>query len=242
MRFAILGDIHGNLEALQVVLADAEKERVTNYVSVGDIVGYGPNPRECLQIVREQLKCPCVKGNHDELASQDTSTLSFNQLAAEAITWTRQQLSEDDKRYLRELRFVRLVEDFTLVHSTLDMPNRWGYVFDRLAAASSMSYQSTAVCFFGHTHVPLAFIREGSVRTERDWTTVHVKPGCRYFINVGSVGQPRDGIPKSAYVIYDLSTHEITLKRLDYDIPAVQRKIREANLPEKLAQRLAVGK
>ena len=242
MRFAILGDIHGNLDALQVVLADAEKEQVTNYVSVGDVVGYGPNPKECLQIIRDQLKCPIVKGNHDELASQDNSTLSFNHLAAEAIAWTRDRLDEEDKTFLRELRFVRLVEDFTLVHSTLDMPNRWGYVFDRLAAASSMSYQSTSVCFFGHTHVPLAFIREGSVRTERDWDTVEVKPGCRYFINVGSVGQPRDGNPKTAYVIYDTAEHRVHLKRLDYDIPAVQRKIHAAGLPEKLAARLALGK
>lgn len=242
MRFAILGDIHGNLDALQVVLADAERENITHYVSVGDVVGYGPNPKECLQIVRDQLTCPVVKGNHDELASQDNSTLSFNQLAAEAIAWTRDQLDDDDKAFLRDLRFVRLVEDFTLVHSTLDMPNRWGYVFDRLAAASSMSYQSTAVCFFGHTHVPLAFIREGTVRQERDWTTVEVKPGCRYFINVGSVGQPRDGNPKTGYVIYDTAEHRIHLKRLDYDIPAVQRKILAAGLPKKLADRLALGK
>ena len=242
MKFAILGDIHGNLEALQTVLADAAQEQVTHFVSVGDIVGYGPNPRECLDIVRDQLKCPCVKGNHDELASQNASTLSFNQLAAEAINWTRIQLTEDDKAWLRDLRYVRLVEDFTLVHSTLDMPNRWGYVFDRLAAASSMSYQSTSVCFFGHTHVPLAFIREGGVRTERDWNSIEIKPGCKYFINVGSVGQPRDGNPKTAYTIFEPGAHTITLKRLDYDIAEVQRKIHAAGLPEKLAQRLALGK
>jgi len=241
MRFAILGDIHGNLDALQVVLADAEKEKVTHYVSVGDVVGYGPNPKECLQVVRDQLQCPVVKGNHDELASQNNNTLSFNQLAAEAIAWTRAQLDDADKAFLRDLRFVRLVEDFTLVHSTLDMPNRWGYVFDRLPPPPPPP-PPTGVCFFGHTHVPLAFIREGSVRTERDWTTLEVKPGCRYFINVGSVGQPRDGNPKTGYVIYDTAERRIHLKRLDYDIAAVQRKIHAAGLPEKLAARLALGK
>lgn len=242
MKYAILGDIHANLDALQVVLADAEKEQATHYVCVGDVVGYGPNPMECLNIIRDKLQCPCVKGNHDELASQDLTTLSFNPLAAEAIGWTRRQLTDDAKTWLRDLRYVRLVDDFTIVHATLDMPNRWGYVFDRLAAASSMSYQSTAVCFFGHTHVPLAFIKEGAVRAERDWSTIPVKPGCRYFINVGSIGQPRDGNPKAAYTLYDKANHTITLKRLDYDIGSVQRKVREAGLPEKLAMRLALGK
>jgi diadenosine tetraphosphatase ApaH/serine/threonine PP2A family protein phosphatase len=122
------------------------------------------------------------------------------------------------------------------------MPQSWGYVFDRLAAASSMSYQTTSVCFFGHTHVPLAFIKEGPVRTEHGWNTVEIKPGCRYFINVGSIGQPRDGNPKTGYVIYDTDAKRVQIKRLDYDIAAVQYKIRQAGLPDKLAVRLGLGK
>ncbi len=242
MKIAILGDIHANLEALQTVLADAESEQVNEYLSVGDIVGYGPNPKECLHIIRDQLKCPCVRGNHDHLASANLSTMSFNPIAAEAIGWTREQLDDADKKFLADLRLVRLVHDFTLVHATLDMPQSWGYVFDRLAAASSMSYQTTSICFFGHTHVPLAFIKEGPVRTEHGWSTVEIKPGCRYFINVGSIGQPRDGNPKTSYVIYDTDAKRIQIKRLDYDIAAVQYKIRQAGLPDKLAVRLGLGK
>ncbi|MCX7826605.1 MAG: metallophosphoesterase family protein [Verrucomicrobiae bacterium] len=247
MKLGILGDIHGNLEALQTVLADAKEEGINQFVSVGDLVGYGPNPKECLEVIRDELKCPCVKGNHDELASQDVSTMSFNPIAAEAITWTRNQLDEDHKKYLRGLPMRRLLGDYELVHATLDMPKSWGYVFDRLAAASSMNYQNTPVCFFGHTHVPMVFVKEGltresPVRLERNWSSLELKPGWRYFINVGSIGQPRDGNPKCAYVIFDMEKQVVTIKRLDYDIAAVQYKIRQAGLPEKLATRLEHGK
>ncbi|MFZ2640522.1 MAG: SUMF1/EgtB/PvdO family nonheme iron enzyme [Verrucomicrobiia bacterium] len=241
MKIAILGDIHANLEALQVVLADAEGENVDEYLSVGDIVGYGPNPRECLHIIRDQLKCPCVLGNHDHLASADLSAMSFNPIAAEAIGWTREQLDAGDRKYLANLPLVLHVHGLTLVHSTLDLPQSWGYVFDRLAAASSMSRQTTRVCFFGHTHVPLAFIKEGPVRTEHGWSSMDIKEGCQYFINVGSVGQPRDGNPKTGYVIYDTDAQCVRIKRLDYDIAAVQDKIRRAGLPNKLTGRPISG-
>ncbi|MBI5396315.1 MAG: metallophosphoesterase, partial [Verrucomicrobia bacterium] len=149
MKIAILGDIHANLGALQVVLADAEREKVDEYLSVGDIVGYGPNPKECLQVVRDQIKCPCVRGDHDQLASTNSSLEAVYRDIANPIRRTREQLDEDDKEYLAQLPLVLLVLDVTVVHATLDVPQSWGYVFDRLAAASSMSYQTTNVCFFG---------------------------------------------------------------------------------------------
>ncbi len=242
MKIAILGDIHANLEALQAVLADAEGEKVDEYLSVGDIVGYGPSPRECLHIIRDQLKCPCVLGNHDYLASADISSMSFNPIAAGAIDWIRRQLDADDRKYLANLPLVLHVHGFTLVHATLDMPQSWGYVFDRLAAASSMSRQTTRVGFFGHTHVPLAFIKEGPVRAEHGWSSIDIKEGCQYFINVGSVGQPRDGSPKTGYVIYDTDAQCVRIKRLDYDIAAVQDKMRQVGLPDKLADFLGRNK
>src|SRR6266568_3900972 len=143
MRFAIFGDIHANLEALKAVMADAEKHEVTHYVCLGDVVGYNANPHECLEIVRN-LECPVVKGNHDEQASISEELEGFNPLAEEAINWTRRQLTDDDKQWLRDLKMVRQVRDFTIVHATLDTPHKWGYVFNQLDAAASFNYQHTA--------------------------------------------------------------------------------------------------
>ncbi len=163
MKYAILADIHGNLEALQVVLEDCKAQGVTHYACLGDVVGYNANPKECLDIIRG-MGMPCVKGNHDEYCSTDTALDGFNAHAAEAVEWTRQQLTTDDRQWLRDLKYLRLVANFTIVHATLDVPQRWGYVFDKLAAAASFTYQNTSVCFFGHTHVPVAFIRDTVVR------------------------------------------------------------------------------
>ncbi len=240
MKYAVIADIHSNLEALEVVLADSKAQNCTHYCCIGDVVGYGANPRECLEIVRS-MGMPCVKGNHDEYCSMDETLEGFNPHAAEAVQWTRQQLTAEERQWLRDLKYVRLVASFTMVHATLDVPQRWGYVFDKLAAAASFTYQNTAVCFFGHTHVPVAFIRDSVVRGGT-YSKFKVEPGRKYFVNVGSVGQPRDLNPKAAYVIYDLDEQTIELRRLDYDIAKAQKKILDAGLPPRLAERLDHGK
>jgi len=240
MKYAIIADIHSNLEALEVVLDDIKAQKCDQIVCLGDIVGYGANPKECLQIVRE-LNIPCVKGNHDEYCSTDNPMEGFNPHAADAIAWTRQQLSDEEKQFLKELKYIRLIHNFTIVHATLDVPQRWGYVFDKLMAAASFTYQNTNVCFFGHTHVPLAFIRDSVVRGGT-YSKFKVEPDKKYFVNVGSVGQPRDNNPKAGYVIYDMDEMTIELRRLDYDIKKAQAKIIAAGLPQRLADRLAVGK
>ncbi len=240
MKYAIIADIHANLEAFQVVLDDINKQKCTHIACLGDVVGYNANPKECLDIVR-QMNIPCIKGNHDEYCSTEEELEGFNPNAAEAVAWTRQQLNDEDKKWLRDLKYVRLVTNFTIVHATLDQPQRWAYVFDKLMAAASFTYQNTAVCFFGHTHVPLAFVRDSQVRGGT-YSKFKVEPGRKYFVNVGAVGQPRDGIPKAGYVVYDMDEGSIELRRLDYDIAAVQAKIRKAGLPERLAERLAIGK
>jgi predicted phosphodiesterase len=240
MKYAIIADIHANLEALEVVLADTKAQKCTHYACLGDVVGYNANPKECLDVIRS-MNMPCVKGNHDEYCSTETNLEGFNPHAAEAIQWTRQQLTEEDRQWLRELKYIRLVTSFSIVHATLDGPQRWGYVFDKLAAAASFTYQNTAVCFFGHTHVPVAFIRDSVVRGGT-YSKFKIEPGRKYFINVGSVGQSRDGVPKATYVIYDMDEGSIELRRLDYDIAKTQAKIRAAGLPERLAERLALGK
>jgi predicted phosphodiesterase len=240
MKYAIIADIHANLEAFQVVLEDIEKQKCTHIACLGDVVGYNANPKECLDTVRA-LNIPCVKGNHDEFCSSDTPMEGFSPNAAEAGNWTRGKLTEDDRKWLKELKFLRLVSNFTIVHATLDAPQRWGYVFDKLAAAASFTYQNTPVCFFGHTHVPVAFIRDSVVRGGT-YSKFRVEPGRKYFVNVGAVGQPRDGNPKAAYVVYDMDEGSIELRRLEYDIAGAQKKIIEAGLPPRLAERLAMGK
>ena len=240
MKFAIIADIHGNLDAFQVVLEDCKKQQVTHYACLGDVVGYNANPKECLDIVRT-MNMPCVKGNHDEYCSSEEHLEGFNPAAAEAVNWTRTQLSDDDRQWLRDLKYTRMVTNFTIVHATLDGPQRWGYVFDKLAAAASFTYQNTAVCFFGHTHVPVAFMKDSVVRGGT-YSKFKTEPGKKYFVNVGAVGQPRDNNPKSAYVIYDTVEGTIEIRRLDYDIAAAQKKILAAGLPERLAERLAYGR
>jgi predicted phosphodiesterase len=240
MKFAIIADIHSNLEAFQVVLEDIKQQKCTHYACLGDIVGYNANPKECLQLVRS-LNIPCVKGNHDEYCSSDDALEGFNPAAAEAVNWTRKQLSAEDKLWLQELKYTRMVTNFTLVHATLDGPQRWGYVFDKLAAAASFTYQNTAVCFFGQTHVPVAFVRDSVVRGGT-YSKFKTEPGKKYFVNVGAIGQPRDNNPKAAYVAYDVDEGTIELRRLEYDIAAAQKKILDAGLPPRLAERLAFGR
>jgi predicted phosphodiesterase len=231
IKYAILGDIHANLEALTAVLKDAEEQQCTHYACVGDIVGYNGNPKECLQIVRD-VGIPCIKGNHDEYSSTRNGMENLNPRATAAIAWTRQQLCDAEKQWLLDLKYVRLVANFSIVHATLDGPQGWGYVLDKLTAAASFSYQNTPVCFFGHTHLPMVFIRDSVVRS-CNYSKFKVEPGRKYFVNVGSVGEPRDGNPTAAYVIYDLSESSIELRRIPYDTAATEAKVRAAGLPER---------
>ena len=240
MRIALFGDIHANLEALEAVLEDAAKQGVTEYVCMGDIVGYNADPAACLERVRA-MDCPTVKGNHDEDASGSHSLENMNPVAATALEWTRRQLTDEQRQWLRRLRMVRQVADFTVVHSTLDQPGHWNYVTNRFDAMSNFSYQFTQICFHGHTHVPRVYMKNDRVH-ELDTDSVVIEDGAKYFINVGSVGQPRDGDWRACYAIYDLDQHLVSFRRVDYDIAQTQCKIQAAGLPEMLAERIAEGR
>jgi len=240
LKYAILGDIHSNLEALHAVLDDAQAQGATRYACVGDIVGYNADPVPCLDIVRG-LRCPIVRGNHDHYCSIDEALSGFHPMAADAVDWTRKQLPPEHRQFLQNLPYVSPVETFTLVHSTLDMPASWGYVFEALEAEASFTYQRTTACFFGHTHVPLAFEKFDMVRGGL-YSKIKVQLGRKYFVNVGSVGQPRDGDPRAAYALFDLMQNVIELRRVPYDIAAAQAKIQRAGLPARMAARLAVGR
>jgi len=240
MRIALFGDIHANLEALETVLADAAAQGVTDYVCTGDVVGYNADPVACLEKVRE-MDCPTVKGNHDEDASGTHSLDAMNPIAAAALQWTRLQLSDEQRQWLRRLRMVRQVADFTVVHSTLDQPANWNYVTNRFDAMANFSYQFTQVCFNGHTHVPRVYVKTDKVN-EVPAESVIIEDGAKYFINIGSVGQPRDGDPRAAYAIYDTDKKLVVIRRLVYDIATTQQKILDAGLPPMLAERIAEGR
>ncbi len=226
MKFAIIADIHANLEALQAVLEDAKEQRCTHHAFLGDFVGYCADPKACVDMVRA-MNAPCVKGNHDEYCATNQLPDGFNVNAAKAVELSRKQLTADDRQWLQKLPYVRKVEDFIIVHASLDQPERWQYVFDKLAAAASFPYQNTQMCFFGHTHVPVAFMRDTVVRGGT-YTKFKVEPGKKYFVNPGAVGRPRDNNPKAAYVVYDIDEGTVELRRSAYDIAATQKKIREA--------------
>ena len=238
--FAILGDIHANLDALNVVLDDCRAQGVTDFLCTGDVVGYNACPRECLEIIRG-LGCPVVMGNHDHYVSSEQNLADFNPAAAAVIEWTRGQLTEDEMNYLANLPFVKTTMGITLVHSTMDNPEGFGYVFDHLQAEAHFSHQVTPLCFHGHTHCPMIYEKQIGAVYRIDAQDFKLPIGRKYFINVGSVGQPRDGDPRAAYVLYNPKERTIRFRRLEYDIAAAQAKIREAGLPERLAERLEVG-
>ena len=182
-----------------------------------------------------------MRGNHDEHASLESSTRDFNELAERAIAWTRKNLTQADRTWLLGLRLTRQVRDFTIVHATLASPAQGGYVLNNRDAGASFTYPPPTLCFFGHTHVPVAFIRgDGVNRVKTDQITI--EDGKKYFVNVGSVGQPRDGDWRAAYCIYHCEKNVVEQRRVKYDVATAQKKVRQAGLPERLADRLSVGR
>ena len=241
-KFAVFGDVHANLDALNAVVDDARSQGVTDFVCVGDIVGYNACPSECIRIVRDELNAPVVCGNHDFYASTDASLEDFTELAAEVVQWTRGQLMPEDLAWLRHLPYSKLHMGFTIVHATLDMPSHWGYIFDDISAGACFAYQKTGICFYGHSHVPMVHERTMTGIVRRDPGEFPVALGSRLLINVGSVGQPRDGDPRASYVVYDAKQRAIKFRRVDYDVEAAMGRVIAAGLPERLAERLAVGR
>jgi diadenosine tetraphosphatase ApaH/serine/threonine PP2A family protein phosphatase len=247
MRYAIISDLHSNIEALESVLEYADKIGVDKYICLGDVVGYNACPKEVLDRLRGLNPVAVIKGNHDEYVSQTGELTGFNPQAAQAVEWTRRQLSEEDRRWLAALPLTKNLWQLktTLVHSTLDSPDAWGYIFDKYYAENSFAYQRLPFCFIGHSHVPFAYEQiggaKGTIQAGR-YEEIKLNPSHKYLINVGSVGQPRDGDPRSAFVTYDDDDRIIRLHRVEYDIQKAQQRILKAGLPERLALRLAVGR
>jgi len=243
LRYCVLGDIHGNLEALEAVLADAEKQGVGRYLCVGDIVGYGANPSECVARSRE-LTSQIVAGNHDCAVVGRTDIDYFNFFAREAILWSAAQLSAEDKAFLGGLPLSLEVDGLLVVHATVHEPQLFGYIESALSARLSFDALKTDVAFVGHSHVPVTFFYEE--RGHEIWYTqdpeIPIGEFSKTIVNVGSVGQPRDDNPDAAYAIVDADERTVAIRRVAYDIETAKQKILDAGLPEVLAARLIMGR
>ncbi len=240
MLYAIISDLHSNLEALTAVLEDIESQKPDRIVCLGDIVGYGANPVECMKIIREK-EILTIAGNHDFAVVGKTNINYFNAYAKEATLWTRKVLSETDKDFLRELPLVEYIDNFTMVHGTLYSPELFDYIQTTYDAFLSLQLLEGQVCFLGHSHVPITFF-QGEVISYCQKPEVQLEKGVKALVNVGSVGQPRDENPKASYALYDSEKLKVWIRRIPYDIEAAAQKILNANLPKPLAERLHLGR
>lgn len=241
MKYGIFSDIHGNWEAFEAVQDLFLEERVEKYICGGDVVGYGANPKECMERVLE-LDCMWVGGNHDYAVAGKLSMDYFNKNAQIAVFWARERLP---KKYLQHLANLDLVQKWndsiTLVHSTLSFPELFDYIQRDYDADLSLDVLDTPVCFYGHSHVPVAFTQNGAIAfSEND--QVDVFPNEKILINVGSVGQPRDHNPLASCCIYDDEIGRVWIYRIEYDVDKASDKIIKAGLPEILASRLYYGR
>ena len=243
MRYGILGDIHGNLSALEKVLERFREEGVDQVISVGDIVGYGAAPRECIQLVRE-AGAVVVMGNHDAACIEQLDIVYFNNYARAAVHWTRSVLTDEDREWLSALPLTAHLEHCSVAHGTLHKPELFDYIQSPTDADPSLDEMPLPVCFVGHTHVPVTLLRLKDDPTRTAYTVdyeVDCEEASRMLVNVGSVGQPRDEDPRAAYAIYDSEASRVWIRRIDYDIDLEADRIRKAGLPDVLADRLYLG-
>ncbi|MDQ3880449.1 MAG: metallophosphatase family protein [Chloroflexota bacterium] len=240
MRIAVLSDIHSNLPALEAVMRDME--RIDQVWVLGDVVGYGPHPNQVIAAL-QSVGARTVLGNHDGAAIGTVDPKDFNPDAGRAIAWTGTAIDDNARSYLSALPEVRTDGDLTAVHGSPRDPI-WEYVTSSQIAALNFKAFETRVCFFGHTHLPVVFrLDDDTVRT------VQVTPGQpveldskRCLINPGSVGQPRDGDPKSSYLVLDTEQATLDYRRVAYDVEATQRAMRDVGLPPRLVERLSYGR
>lgn len=249
MRIVIISDIHANLAALQAVLDHADVDSADAVWCLGDIVGYGPDPNACAELVGQHTDGNSLAGNHDYAALGKIDATDFNADARRATLWTRDQLSEASRSLLDGLTTRRgpFMDDYTLAHGSPRHP-LWEYVLYPSVAAENFSYFDTRVCLVGHTHVPMIF-RSIAGSTEIQALSPPVDApialgndqDVRVIINPGSVGQPRDGDPRASYAVLEPETGDLTFHRVSYDIDATQDRMREFGLPARLITRLDYG-
>ncbi len=240
MKYAIISDVHANLEALQAVLKRAQSVGADKVVCLGDIVGYGANPNECVEVVKERAHL-VLCGNHDHAAVGETGIEYFNSYARAAILWTTGVLKPETSAFLKGLPFTASIDGAFLVHATPSEPTAWNYVFEVNEALHEFANFDEKVCFIGHSHFALYFTKEDDSCRVSMPKTFTLDEGSKYIVNVGSVGQPRDGLPTACFVTYELPSGTVQYHRVEYNLSLTYQKIVRARLPRFLAERLLIG-
>jgi predicted phosphodiesterase len=246
MRYLILSDIHANREALTAVLARVRRKRWDRAVVLGDVVGYGANPNQAVDMVRALRPLVAIRGNHDKVCSGIEDGEMFNRVALQAALWTRRRLTASNRRWLYGLPEGPTVVDetFAVAHGTpIDED---AYIFGEIEALNVFRQTAFPLCFFGHSHFPVIFGLSPdaiqTVITEGSAFRFRLEPGVRYLVNPGSIGQPRDGNPEASFGMFDSDTGTVTVYRVPYRLERAQKKILDAGLPRPLADRLALGR
>ena len=240
MRYAVISDVHANLEALETVFKDIKKRDVDEILFLGDAVGYGPNPNECLDLLKKNCKI-LLAGNHDWAAIGLTDIQYFNEYAKAAILWTREVLTPDSRRLIKSLPVTKDIkkENLLLVHSTPKEPEAWHYLLTLWDAEINFHFFSHRICMIGHSHLPFVIERVPSGEMITHKHEAHLGKHERYIINAGSVGQPRDRDPRTCYALFGDDALEFV--RLEYAIEKTQKKMHDAGLPLMLIERLSHG-
>jgi len=241
-KIAIFSDIHGNYDALQRVLAEIDKEGCDLVVCCGDVVGYGAKPNECVEEIRNR-NIPVIAGNHDHACLMLTDITNFNDIAKAAVVWTKEQLKEENVAFLRQMPLTirDTANDIFYVHASPKDPGEWNYILTMGEARTNFNFFTERFCFIGHSHQPFIIQNDKGDLVCPNRPEIDILDNCRYLVNVGSVGQPRDHNPDACFVILDLERKKLAIRRLKYDLPQAQKAIIDAGLPRELAERLAHG-
>jgi predicted phosphodiesterase len=242
MRIAFISDVHANLEALQAVTHDIENNNIERVFFLGDAVGYGPDPNKCIKKICDLCEIKLL-GNHDFVALGLENPENFNLMAKQSIIWTRKTLNRKAIERMSDFEMEATFLDYYIVHATPDDPAEWDYMLTVDDATKQFGHFSQNFCFVGHSHLPVVFChRPGGEVELQEPVSFLAEPDCRYIINVGSVGQPRDGNKNACYLIAETDNHSFEFRRPQYDLVKAQNKMRKAQLPEFLITRLASGK
>ena len=242
MKFAVISDIHANLEALSAVLKDCEQQKVDKIHCLGDVVGYGCNPSECLDLVARNCEVKLL-GNHEYMVLDLISENFANSVARASMEWTQKQIGDIELSILEDFTVDAVIDDLYFVHSSPRNPEEWNYILTAAEANEAFEDLRHSCCFIGHTHLPMIYLeRTDKLPRVQNGHDILMDADYRYIINVGSVGQPRDEDPRASYVIFDSKTLDLKFQRVAYDIAATQQKMTEANLPKMLVERLSLGR
>ena len=241
MRIAIISDIHSNIIALQAVMADIKTRSVGKIVCLGDIVGYGPAPNECVETIKQNADI-CLMGNHDWAVLGKEDLAYFNSFAREAVIWSQKQLSQESENFLRALPFFKVEGECTYVHSSPFEPQTWTYIINKNDAQFQFEHLKTQLCFVGHTHVAGIFQKTDQKFNFLIDEKISIGEGEKLIINVGSIGQPRDFDDRSSYGILDLENKTFEFHRVMYDIKSTQSSMEKFGLPKYLITRLSYGR